>query len=188
MVRDQIKGKVFNGQILERKIIYIWFTTNKMLLDRMRQALEFSSRALIRRIFPKVDDEFPERDVDQLSEGDLFDKSIYQNEEQLKAINHILAGTSKDYPYILFGPPGTGKTVAVAEAIKQVYTRIPGSTIIVTAQSNCAVDLMAERLVQHVPSSKVPRLIFPLWNPECSFPRIPNSHNSRQNESNESGM
>jgi hypothetical protein len=152
-IDHQAHEKEVLGKMSETKKLYIWFTTNKMLLFRMRQALQFSSRSLIHRIFPK-DEEFPEEIIPQLNECQLFDKSIYKNGEQFKAVNYILAGSSKPYPYILYGPPGTGKSVAIAEAIKQVYTMIPGSSIIVTAQSNCAVDLLAERLVQHVPSGR----------------------------------
>ena len=36
------------------------------------------------------------------------------------AIHHIVSGTSRPAPYVLFGPPGTGKTVTLVESIKQV--------------------------------------------------------------------
>ena len=50
----------------------------------------------------------------------LYDRQIEQNAEQFLAVKHIVAGTSRPAPYLLFGPPGTGKTVTMVEAMKQV--------------------------------------------------------------------
>ena len=50
----------------------------------------------------------------------LFDRKLQSNVEQIMAIQHIVKGTSRPAPYLIFGPPGTGKTVTVVEAIKQV--------------------------------------------------------------------
>ena len=49
-----------------------------------------------------------------------FDTKIERNPEQKQTVENILAGTSKPYPYLVFGPPGTGKTVTIVEAINQV--------------------------------------------------------------------
>ncbi len=50
----------------------------------------------------------------------LFDQKLDKNAEQKNAVCNIVAGTSKPAPYLVFGPPGTGKTVTIVEAIKQV--------------------------------------------------------------------
>jgi len=62
-----------------------------------------------------------------------------------------LAGSSKKFPYILFGPPGTGKTVTIVESIKQVWKNIPDSRIIVATPSNSAADLVSDRLLADIP-------------------------------------
>lgn len=49
----------------------------------------------------------------------LVNPSIETNAEQLGAVLSILLKTSKA-PYIIFGPPGTGKTATFVEAILQV--------------------------------------------------------------------
>lgn len=50
----------------------------------------------------------------------LYDRSLESNPEQLQAMKYIVMGTTRPAPYIIFGPPGTGKTVTLVEAIKQV--------------------------------------------------------------------
>ncbi|EDO45106.1 predicted protein, partial [Nematostella vectensis] len=68
------------------------------------------------------------------------------NERQRAAVARILSGQSRPTPYLLFGPPGTGKTVTLVEAILQVFHRVPSSRVIACAPSNSAADLMAVRL------------------------------------------
>ena len=50
----------------------------------------------------------------------FFDKKIESNKEQQLAVTNIVKGTSRPAPYIVFGPPGTGKTVTIVEALLQV--------------------------------------------------------------------
>ena len=53
----------------------------------------------------------------------FFDGKLQKNKEQEQAVRNIVAGTSRPVPYLVFGPPGTGKTVTIVEAIKQVWSR-----------------------------------------------------------------
>ena len=74
-----------------------------------------------------------------------------------------MAGTSSPYPYVVFGPPGTGKTVTVVEAIKQVWKTFKSSRIVVCAPSNAAADVLAVRLVKDadIPLKEILRLMAP---------------------------
>ncbi|KAF5808029.1 putative DNA helicase [Helianthus annuus] len=50
-------------------------------------------------------------------------------------------------PYVVHGPPGTGKTVTLIEAILQLYKTQSNSVILVCAASNSAADHVFARLV-----------------------------------------
>ena len=66
----------------------------------------------------------------------------YLNASQEQAVNEVLR--AKDVA-IVHGPPGTGKTTTLVEAIRETLMR--ESQVLVCAQSNMAVDLISEKLV-----------------------------------------
>ncbi|MDE6297983.1 MAG: AAA family ATPase, partial [Muribaculaceae bacterium] len=66
----------------------------------------------------------------------------YLNNSQEEGVNKILR--AKDIA-ILHGPPGTGKTTTLVEAINETLRR--ESQVLVCAQSNMAVDWICEKLV-----------------------------------------
>lgn len=69
------------------------------------------------------------------------------NNFQKKAVKNILKNVFRPMPYILFGPPGTGKTVTLIEAILQVYKRNPRALILACGNSNTSADVLAEKLM-----------------------------------------
>lgn len=50
----------------------------------------------------------------------MFNRQLENNPEQHAAIQCIVSGASKPAPYLVFGPPGTGKTITLVEAMNQV--------------------------------------------------------------------
>lgn len=87
-----------------------------------------------------------------------FNRKLESNAEQMEAVHNIVAGTSKPAPYIVFGPPGTGKTVTIVEAIKQIYKLQPSSRIVACAPSNSASDIIAIRLLEHISKQHMLRM------------------------------
>ncbi len=52
--------------------------------------------------------------------------------------------------YLIQGPPGTGKTTVIVELIQQIIKQNSNAKILVTSQSNLAVDNVLERLPENI--------------------------------------
>lgn len=78
-----------------------------------------------------------------ISERKLFPVRFpWLNVTQEEAVNHVLAAKEVS---IVHGPPGTGKTTTLVEAIYETLHR--ENQVMVCAQSNTAVDWISEKLV-----------------------------------------
>ncbi|KAG6846754.1 hypothetical protein H0H93_012093 [Arthromyces matolae] len=76
----------------------------------------------------------------------LFNPLIGKNAPQLQAVTSIIKLPPGSPPFVIFGPPGTGKTITAVEAIRQVLKSNPSARILACAPSNSAADLIAMRL------------------------------------------
>ena len=143
---------------------YVWqlcsvkFTVNRLPLRRMHQAI---SKPYFPAIFLKIGESqqlmpllFPSDQIETPSEKfNVVPFNRVLNKEQLLSVESILSHSSQS-PYIIFGPPGTGKTNTVVEAILQTYFLKKDSTILACAPSNSASDLLVERLSKVVTSRR----------------------------------
>ena len=129
----------------------IRFTFNRFPLRNMHRATEFMAQkqdyhwCIFPEIRENIEGHFPPVN------SAYFDGKIKNNLEQSRAVSSIVQGGISGIPYIIFGPPGTGKTVTITEAIKQVWKTKPESRIIASAPSNSAADLLALHLIKQVP-------------------------------------
>ncbi|KAM4645813.1 LOW QUALITY PROTEIN: helicase MOV-10 [Amazona ochrocephala] len=98
-----------------------------------------------------------------------FDRKLQANEEQCRAVTHIVTGLSRPAPYLVFGPPGTGKTVTLVEAIKQVWTCFKDARILACAPSNSAADLLCQRFIKDI----APRHIYRLLASSRNYQEVP---------------
>ncbi|XP_052888528.1 putative helicase MOV-10 [Anopheles moucheti] len=115
---------------------------------------------LNRIIFPAPVATKPKKNKDGFKEEPIttfewYQDSIANNERQKQAIKNIINRTAYPAPYILFGPPGTGKTYTIVEAVLQIYKLRPKSRILVTATSNYACNELTKRLLKYVNHSDI---------------------------------
>lgn len=150
-------GLGFNSQLaryhLPGKRYYVRFDFNRLALKLLHRASQaILSRPDSREIL------FPSREAHcRVTPLKLYNRIIEQNVEQKNAIEVIASGgTSK--VYIIFGPPGTGKTITMVEAIHQLLKSSRNTHMLVCAPSNSACDLLTERLRKHVDKRQIFRL------------------------------
>jgi len=133
------------------------FTVGRFPLRNMHRAVELAeSSGILGTLFPNR--ALISNEMTVLPSIRCYDRKIESNNEQLTAVQHIVSGSSGRCPYIVFGPPGTGKTVTMVEAIKQVVKLNPNCHVLATAPSNTAADLLADRLISHVHKRDIRRI------------------------------
>ncbi|XP_037540408.1 putative helicase mov-10-B.2 [Nematolebias whitei] len=133
------------------------FTINHLTVRLQHRAAEYAASSNLRSVlFPDVNpSSCQELELPSLS---LFDWQLEKNPEQYQAVQHIVAGSSRPAPYLVFGPPGTGKTVTVVESIKQIEKTQASCHILACAPSNSAADLLCTQILEHVDEHKVYRM------------------------------
>ncbi|XP_041438008.1 putative helicase MOV-10 isoform X1 [Xenopus laevis] len=133
------------------------FTFNRLPLKIQHRAVDLAKdRNLSKILFPEASFGISITDSQKLT---LYDRILENNPEQYTAVKQILSGISRPAPYLIFGPPGTGKTVTLVESIKQVVKHIPNCHVLACAPSNSASDLLCERLMKHLDQRQIYRII-----------------------------
>jgi len=75
----------------------------------------------------------------------LYNKNLQNDEAQCEA---VLEALNQKPVYLIQGPPGTGKTTVIVELIQQILRKHKETKILVTSQSNLAVDNVLEKFNQ----------------------------------------
>ncbi len=110
-------------------------TTYRAMLDAIDRTIKAKGRlGELRDLF------YSRRSAEELTFAPM--RFPYLNHIQESAVNKVLR--AKDVA-IVHGPPGTGKTTTLVEAINETLRR--ESQVLVCAQSNMAVDWISEKLV-----------------------------------------
>ncbi|KAK3895504.1 hypothetical protein Pcinc_000785 [Petrolisthes cinctipes] len=159
MIKDTSLYLAFDKRFMDTFVdnlkVNVEFEFNRHPMKVSHRALEMCGTRLTHLTFPTLP--LPHPSDTPLSIV-AYNRKLEQNPEQIQAVRNIVSGTSLPAPYIVFGPPGTGKTVTIVEAIKQVIKLQPQSRVLVCASSNAAADLVADRLLEHIITSHILRL------------------------------
>ncbi|KAJ3035188.1 hypothetical protein HDV00_004257 [Rhizophlyctis rosea] len=136
----------------------IRFTFTRTPLRRMHQALELCEEMDVQLRFPSIAPPLPSN----TTASPISTNHENFNAEQLQAIQNVVAHTHGCLPYVIFGPPGTGKTKTLVECIIQVHKRAVRDgrrvAILAFAPSNSAADQIVERLKDVFPPSEMLRM------------------------------
>ncbi|KAI5819436.1 P-loop containing nucleoside triphosphate hydrolase protein [Pyronema omphalodes] len=146
---------------------------NKSLSSHLRSHTPptIPSSFLRRMLFPEKSDGVMQFNLPRgVFRRDWFDNHL--NYEQLKAIDSILNQTYGNIPYLISGPPGTGKTKTIVETVLQLVhaPHTPYHNILLCAPSQEAADTLALRLIDHLS----PAVLLRLNSPARSFAEVPN--------------
>lgn len=134
----------------------IKFFFSRTSLKKQHHAVEIATQRIPHILFPDKITLKPEQFKVNLNleNGDLrrCDNSVIPwfntslNIVQKQAVVNILQGVARPMPYVICGPPGTGKTVTLIETILQIYKHDKRSHILVATPSNSAADLITKRI------------------------------------------
>ncbi|KAF2247814.1 P-loop containing nucleoside triphosphate hydrolase protein [Trematosphaeria pertusa] len=97
-----------------------------------------------------------------------FDPDI--NFEQGHAVGDLVTNIYGTLPYLISGPPGTGKTKTLVEIAMQLLESEQVSHILICAPSDPAADTLALRLKQYLNPSQLLRLNGP-WRTDIEVPQ-----------------
>lgn len=88
----------------------------------------------------------------RLERSDYYNPHIASNPRQREIVETALGAESF---YMIQGPPGSGKTTVIQEIVRQHLKLNPHDRILITSQSNVAVDNVMVDFIDHYPSSLV---------------------------------
>uniref|UniRef100_A0A2H1VG04 RNA helicase n=1 Tax=Spodoptera frugiperda TaxID=7108 RepID=A0A2H1VG04_SPOFR len=125
----------------------IRFFLSRISLERMHKAIhEIRNNGHYPRVFPKKNP----REVEVKPILNYFNPLVEGNVEQRCAVERIVARTSGTAPFLLHGPPGTGKTITIVEAVLQLAIQEnKKNRILICTDSNMAADHVASMLIKY---------------------------------------
>ncbi|KIK54982.1 hypothetical protein GYMLUDRAFT_249004 [Collybiopsis luxurians FD-317 M1] len=129
------------------------FVLNRLSIRRMHAAL-MNNNNPARFLFPGPEHARNLRTVTRELIDNVvpINRLVGEDPEQLEAVTAIVNMPPGSPPFVVFGPPGTGKTVTIVEAMRQLLVK-PSTRLLVCAPNNSAADLIAQQLSVLGPST-----------------------------------
>ncbi|KAH8804322.1 RNA helicase [Flagelloscypha sp. PMI_526] len=176
VVRREEVGLRFSSKFrsVAGRVYNVRFKLNRYPMRRQHQALD-TAFSEARILFPSESNVSIPRLISQ-QEARLRIKNplISSNPAQLQAVVSVAKLPAGSVPFVIFGPPGTGKTMTMVEAIHQVLATQPNARIVAVAPSNSAADIIALRLATHLS----PDVLFRFYAPSRNAKDVPHQLNN----------
>ncbi|KAJ7619298.1 P-loop containing nucleoside triphosphate hydrolase protein [Roridomyces roridus] len=127
---------------------FLMDVASRTLQEAISEPTDTNRRRAARRwLFPMQDD------LDEVDRVDLVQRHLGEecwsdgglNDEQKLAVSSIVLHESP-IPFLIHGPPGTGKTRTMVETVLQILRFNPDACILLCAPSNSATDTLVMRL------------------------------------------
>jgi len=109
-----------------------------------------------RILFPDPEHGLMQRCLRQIPHRELFDSAV--NYEQAHAVNSICTNDYGTLPYLISGPPGTGKTKTLVEIAMNLLNTTEVAHILICAPSEAAADTLGQRLSAYLNTKQLLRL------------------------------
>ncbi|KAJ4295426.1 hypothetical protein N0V90_007438 [Kalmusia sp. IMI 367209] len=120
-----------------------------------------------RMLFPVESDGNIQTELRKIPHRALFDSPV--NYEQAHAVNSVCTNDYGCLPYLISGPPGTGKTKTIVEMAMQLLNSHTTDHILICAPSEPAADTLALRLKEYLNTAQLLRLNGP-WRADNEVP------------------
>ena len=152
---------ILNFIVQEHRVNLLWRSVTSIATElRAWPRQEVKTDWIGPMLFPDQNDSILQT---TLSKG-VFDLVWYDdvlNYEQKKAVDAIVSNEYGTVPYLISGPPGTGKTKTLVETVLQLLDHPPENVIphlLICAPSDPAADTITRRLSKHLKQTALFRL------------------------------
>ncbi|THH18848.1 hypothetical protein EW146_g2192 [Bondarzewia mesenterica] len=147
----------FNS-IYQGSVFNLRFKYNRMPMRRMHEAISRPFQFNPERLLFPASEDAPTDIVGGTGHIKLYNEGIGSDEDQLLTVRSIVHLPPGSIPFIVYGPPGSGKTATLTEAILQLLKQYSDCRVIACAPSNSAADEIVKRLSAHLSTNEMFRL------------------------------